>query len=196
MVEDDSPRVAPAPAIDPATAKSRLDRAMAAIRALNLDDALAILADVEETLRFSRDPGLRVEWARCLNGLGFIELMDAKETRRNAGSGADEQVLREFQRALRHALARFDQALAIQSDETYRKFVLGNKAYALALLGRTDDARATLVSLFASDDRALYEGQIVDTQVLRVPEDEGVSRLLQEVWQDRAVYNAQSDDDG
>ncbi|HBC09273.1 MAG TPA: hypothetical protein DC046_17075, partial [Rhodospirillaceae bacterium] len=102
--------------------------------------ALADFAAVEAALRFSRDPAARVQWARSLNGLGFIDLMDAKAARATVLE-LDEEAEQGIRWGLKQALARFDQSLAIQGDPAYRADAAGNRAYALALLDRTDDAR-------------------------------------------------------
>lgn len=170
-----------APAMPTETAKSLVDHAMAAVAAGNLDGALATFAEVEAALRFTPDPAGRVQWARCLNGLGFIDLLDAKETRR-AASPDDADAGNAFVRGLRHALARFEQALAIQADEAYRASVTGNKAYALALLGETGKARPLLEGLFRDHGWEAYRGQLDDTRRQPVPEDAAVIGLINEAW--------------
>lgn len=169
------------PAMPPETAKSLVDQAMAAVASGNLDGALATFAEVEAALRFTPDPAGRVQWARCLNGLGFIDLMDAKEARR-AGPADDADTGQAFVRGLRHALARFEQALAIQSDATYRASVTGNKAYALALLGETAKARPLLDALFRDLGWDAYRGQLDDARRQSVPEDAAIISLLNDVW--------------
>ena len=169
------------PAMPPETAKSLVDHAMAAVAAGNLDGALATFAEVEAALRFTPDPAGRVQWARCLNGLGFIDLMDAQEARREAAPD-DAEAGKAFVRGLRHALARFEQALAIQANDTCRASVTGNKAYALALLGEAEKARPLLEDLFRDHGSDAYRGQLDDTRRHAVPEDAAVISLLNDVW--------------
>jgi tetratricopeptide (TPR) repeat protein len=174
-----------APELTPDAAERRIDRGMALAERMDLDGALADFAAVEAALRFSRDPAARVQWARSLNGLGFIDLMDAK-TARAAVSELDEETERAVRWGLKQALARFDQALAIQGEPTYRTYAAGNRAYALALLGRADDAREAFRRLFAAGGRAAYDGQVRDTERHPIPEDRAVRRLIDEIWEEIA----------
>ena len=170
-----------APELTPDAAERRIDRGMALAERMDLDRALADFAAVEAALRFSRDPAARVQWARALNGLGFIDLMDVKAARA-AVSEMDEETERAVRWGLKQALARFDQALAIQAEPTYRTYAAGNRAYALALLGRTNDAREAFHRLFAEGGRGAYDGQVRDTERHPVPEDRAVRRLIDDVW--------------
>lgn len=169
------------PDLTPAAAERHVDRGMALADRMDMDGALADFVAVEAALRFSRDPAARVQWARSLNGLGFVDLMDAKAARA-AISELDEEAERAVRWGLKQALARFDQSLAIQAEPTYRAYAAGNRAYALALLDRTDDAREAFRRLFAEGGRAAYDGQVRDTERHPVPEDRAVRRLIDDVW--------------
>ncbi|MAO54684.1 MAG: hypothetical protein CMM61_03175 [Rhodospirillaceae bacterium] len=164
----------------------RIDAAMSRLAVLDLDGALAILTEVEETLRFPREPAARVQWARCLNGLGFIELMDAKQMRATRESGAQDgtEPDYEFQFGLKRAIARFEQALASQTVPKFRSYVEGNKAYVLALLGQTGAAETLLRRLFKDGGRDFYDGQVRDTERNPIPEDRAVRRLLDDLWEE------------
>ncbi len=167
--------------LDAAEVGAEVDRVMGLIRDMALDLALGELSELEPALRFSKDTALRVQWARCLNGLGFIELMDAKQER-PAEPVLDAAAQAAFHRDLHRALAHFEQALAIQGDPAYRIYPLGNKAYALALLGRLAEARPVLQRLFADEGRPFVDGQLEDTRRRTVPEDAAVVRQINEVW--------------
>lgn len=169
------------PPLTPDAAERRIDRGMALAERMDLDGALADFAAVEAALRFSHDPAARVQWARSLNGRGFIDLMDAK-TARAAVSELDEETDRAVRWGLKQALARFEQSLAIQTEPVYRAYAAGNRAYALALLGRTNDAREAFRRLFAEGGRDTYDGQVRDTERHPVPEDRAVRRLIDDVW--------------
>ncbi|PIW26977.1 MAG: hypothetical protein COW30_12320 [Rhodospirillales bacterium CG15_BIG_FIL_POST_REV_8_21_14_020_66_15] len=171
------------PELTPEVAERQVDRGMARAARMDLDGALADFVTVETALRFSADPAARVQWARALNGLGFIELMDSKESRA-AVEDLDEAAERAYRWGLKQALARFDHALAIQADPRYRGYVEGNKAYALALLGQEGAARDMLRRLFAAGGRAAYDGQMRDTERHPIPEDRAVRRLLDEMWRE------------
>ena len=67
--------------LTPAAAERQVDRGMTLAERMDLDGALADFTAVEAALRFSPDPAARVQWARSLNGLGFIDMMDAKAAR-------------------------------------------------------------------------------------------------------------------
>lgn len=169
------------PTLTPDAAERQVDRGMAMAARMDLDGALADFAAVEAALRFSRDPAARVQWARALNGLGFIDLMDAKAAR-DAVSELDAEAEQAFRWGLKQALARFEQALAVQTDVRFRAYASGNRAYALALLDRTDDARKAFQRLFAEGGRAAYDGQVRDTERRPIPEDRAVCGLLEDVW--------------
>lgn len=167
--------------LTPAAAERQVDRGMTLAERMDLDGALADFTAVEAALRFSPDPAARVQWARSLNGLGFIDMMDAKAARAAVPElGADAE--QAFRWGLKQALARFDQSLAIQGEPTYRTYAAGNRAYALALLDRTDDAREAFRRLFAEGARAAYDGQVRDTERHPIPEDRAVRRLIDDVW--------------
>lgn len=174
-----------APELTPEAAERHLDRGMVLADRMDLDGALADFAAVEAALRFSHEPAARVQWARSLNGLGFIDLMDAK-TARAAVSELDQETERAVRWGLKQALARFDQSLAIQGEPAYRADAAGNRAYALALLGRTNDAREAFRRLFTEGGRDAYDGQVRDTERHSVPEDRAVRRLIDEIWEEIA----------
>ncbi len=174
-----------APELTPDAAERRVDRGMALAERMDLDRALADFAAVEAALRFSRNPAARVQWARSLNGLGFIDLMDAK-TARAAVLELDEETDRAVRWGLKQALARFEQSLAVQAEPVYRAYAAGNRAYALALLGRTNDAREAFHRLFTEGGRGAYDGQVRDTERHPIPEDRAVRRLIDEIWEEIA----------
>jgi len=169
--------------LTPDAAERQVDRGMALSGRMDLDGALADFTAVEAALRFSPDPAARVQWARALNGLGFIDLMDAKAAR-DAVSELNADAERAIRWGLKQALARFEQALAVQTDVRYRAYAAGNRAYALALLDRTDDAREAFRRLFAEGGRAAYDGQVRDTERHPIPEDRAVRRLIDDVWRE------------
>ncbi|MEK9671014.1 MAG: hypothetical protein VW268_00735 [Rhodospirillaceae bacterium] len=154
---------------------------MSLIGASDFDGSLGILAGIQPAVRFAADPATRVQWTRALNGLGFIEFMDAKELRGTAPD-PDNETRRQFLRGVKKAQARFEQALAVQADPAYRRFVEGNKAHCLAFLDRVDNPRSLWAALFRAGGRAAYNGQIKDTQFHAVPEDRAVRRLIDDVW--------------
>ena len=161
-----------------------VDRAMALIQRMDLDGALAELAAVDEAIRYAADPAARVQWGRVLNGLGFIDLMDAKEARA-AVDDLDETAETAFRRGLKFALARFEQALAVQADPQFRRHAECNKAYALALLDRGDAAREMFRALIDTGGRDAYDNQIKDTRQHPIPEDRAVVRMLDEIWEEQ-----------
>jgi tetratricopeptide (TPR) repeat protein len=171
--------------LSPDAARRRVDRAMAMLVQGNLDAALGDFVEVEASLRYTPDPAARIEWARCLNGLGFIDLMDAKEARA-AIANVDDAAEAAFRWGLKQALARFEQALAVQTDARLRAYAAGNRAYALALLGHTNDAREAFRRLFADGGQEAFDGQVRDTEWYPIPEDRAVRRLLDEAWEDAA----------
>lgn len=169
--------------LTPDAAERQVDRGMAMAARMDMDGALADFAAVEAALRFSKDPAARVQWARALNGLGNVDLMDAKKARAGV-SDLDNEAEDAFRWELKQALARFEQALAVQAEPGFRAVVAGNKAYALALLGRTDDARAAFRRLFAEGGREAYDGRVRDTERCSIPEDRAIQRMLNEVWEE------------
>ncbi|MEQ8227941.1 MAG: hypothetical protein RIA64_07635 [Rhodospirillales bacterium] len=172
------------PQMTSAEAQAHVDRAMTMIRRMDLDGALAELAAVDEAIRFAVDPVARVQWGRVLNGLGFIDLMDAKEARA-AVDELDEMAETAFRRGLKFALARFEQALAVQAEPKFRRYAECNKAYALALLGRGDAARELFRTLLGAGGRNAYDEQIKDTRHHPIPEDRAVVRMLDEIWEEQ-----------
>jgi tetratricopeptide (TPR) repeat protein len=171
--------------LDPDAAGRANDIGMACLVRMDLDGGLAQFAAVEAALRYAPDPAARVQWARALNGLGFIELMDAKRLRAGVDE-PDKQTEWAVRWGLKQALARFDQALAIQADPRLRRYADGNKAYTLALLGREQEARDLFRRLFETGGRDAYDGQLEDLNRHPVQEDQAVARLLEDIWSDVA----------
>lgn len=173
------------PDLTPDAAERHIDRGMMLAARMDLDGALAEFAAVEADLRFSSDPAARVQWARSLNGLGLIDLMDAKAARA-AVAEFDQEAEQAFRWGVRQALARFEQALSILVDPRLRAEAAGNKAYALALLDRVGDAEAVIRALFADGGRSAHEEQIQNTERHPIPEDRAVRRMIDDIWQETA----------
>ena len=163
-------------------AERMVARGMAMLLRDDMDGALAEFITVDDALRYTPDPAARVQWARAINGLGFIQLMDAKAQRPEAPD-LDDDAAKKFWWELKKALACFEHALAVQSDGQYRPYVQGNKAYVLALLGRDEQAGALFEDLFRALGREAYQGQVDDTLRQPIPEDQAVRRLLDTAWE-------------
>lgn len=174
---------APAGAMTAAQAQRQVDDGMACIGRSDWEGAMALFVSVEAALRGIADPELRIQFARALNGLGFVHLMQAKAERALVEE-FDDQAEGAFHWGVKQALARFNQALSAQTDARCRSYAEGNKAYALMLMDRVDDATPLLRRLFGEAGRAAYDGMVRDTALHPIPEDRTVLRLLDEIWDD------------
>ncbi|GAB6036531.1 hypothetical protein JCM15519_10900 [Fundidesulfovibrio butyratiphilus] len=120
----------------------------------------------------SNEPSLQTQVAKGYSGLGFEKLLQAKQIWYN-----------EPQR-----LALLDDALKnIEKSMVYirgkdRIGALGNKAYALFLVGRQDEAKPALLRALKRGGKTLFNDKIFDSQCHPVPEDEAFRALLDELW--------------
>ncbi len=110
----------------------------------------------------------------ALNSKGFAILLKAKK----APGNFDQR-----QSQLQTALTHFEQALAhIEVNTESRAIILGNQGYALFLLGRTAESEHALQQALALGGNKLYEGELADSRINPLPEDEAFRALLDRLW--------------
>jgi len=146
------------------------------------DEALAIYDAVEDRFGNSEAPALREQVASARGNRGFTHLTMAKE----AGQKPDGED--EAEALLKNALVDIEGALVDQPDEPMN---LGNRGYALFLLGREDEAEAPLCSALELGGEKLYLGTLDDAKIHPLPQDEAFVALVERLWAE--VQAAQSD---
>jgi hypothetical protein len=83
----------------------------------------------------------------------------------------------------------FAQALTRTPTENHA-MILGNQAYTLFLLDRTAESEPVLTKALTLGGQALYDGELADSHVQPLPEDEGFRILLDRLWQETQVAMA------
>jgi tetratricopeptide (TPR) repeat protein len=134
------------------------------------EDEIKIYDDVLARFGTATEVELREQVAGAENGKGFAQLTIAKQRWTNKA---------ERQLRLQQALECFVRALAVPTD---RAMVLGNQAYALFFLGRSEDAHSALKQAFAEGGVRSRDLELKDTELFTVPEDEGFRSLISKVW--------------
>ncbi len=134
------------------------------------EEAIEVYGEVLARFGTATEPPLREQVGIAETGKGFAQLITAKQRWREDT---------ERRSRLQHALECFDRALNGPID---RPIALGNKAYALFLLGRIDEAREPLRQALADGGVKLKDAEIKDTESFTVHEDEGFRSLISNLW--------------
>ena len=116
--------------------------------------------------------------SNAYNGIGFARLSDGKE---HLMKDNVEQAEANFKQALEY----FDKGLIYLEPESLSGLILGNRAYALALLGDVKLAEDVFVAgLRAPVDggETLYEATLSDFEIHPLPQDEPMKELVERQW--------------
>ena len=138
----------------------------------NFDGALLAFREIVKRVRSLDNKIMNEQFSRAKNGIGFVYIVQAKQLRGAGGGGGG---------LLREAIVNFDESYSGIND---KQLVLGNKGYALFLLGRTKDARIPLLQALTDGGERMYKLEMEDSYIHPVPEDEDFRKLLAELWRE------------
>lgn len=125
--------------------------------------------------RFEHSPSekLQGQVATALNGIGFAQVINAKEI----WSKEEERT-----RLLTESLSLFKQSQEKNPPNDLKAVVLGNVAYALWLLGREAEVEAPLREALTMGGEKIFNGEIEDTKISTVPIDSDFEQLVTRLW--------------
>lgn len=154
-------------------AEARVNQGVALNANGQMEAAIAIYDEVERRYLDSGDEELldKVACAQCNRSFARIKL--AKESLQGDTDGADAQAL------LTTALADATNSL-IQRPKNY--FSLGNKGYALYLLGDEPKAEEAFKLAFKYGDEKFYEVTLEDAEFHPVPKDKAFVGMIKRLW--------------
>lgn len=140
--------------------------------------AMETFDEVVERFSVATEPNVRELVAKARNSIGFELLRMAKqELTLSNGELAKSK--------LHQALGHFDVALTYVEAETLNGMILGNRAYALTLLGDTQQAEIVFAKALrapADSGRALYEATLKDFDIHPVVQDQPMKELVERQW--------------
>jgi len=145
-------------------------------------DTLSAYDAVVERFGGSKEPGLRQWVAKALGNRGFERLIQSKDVGQIQDDAEQARVL------LMEALADVEEALEDQPDEPTR---LGNKAYALFLLGREVEAVAPMRRALELGGEKAFKTELEDASIHSLPQDKAFVALVKRLWAE--IQAAQSD---
>jgi tetratricopeptide (TPR) repeat protein len=115
---------------------------------------------------------IRSQVSNAKNSLGFTLLTRIK---------AQWEMVPDHYESLNKAYTHFREAMTDSGDQP---MVLGNIAYTLFLMGRRDEAEAQLRTALQNGGERLKEGELADTEMHSVPEDEDFRALVVRLWEE------------
>ena len=139
----------------------------------NAAEALATFNEVEKLYGEFNDPALREQIAKARGSRGFARLVLAKEAERkleNAGSIGS---------LLAVALEDTEASLLDLPDS---HIILGNKGYALFLLGQVDKVEAPLRRALELGGEKALKNALEDAKTYPLPQDEAFVVLVNRLW--------------
>ena len=163
-------RDAPEPALREQVAKALFNKGVSLGQLGRRQEEIKAYDELLSRFRDAPEPALREPVAGALNSKGFAQLIKAK-------NGWNEQ---EARTALLHqSLDCFNRALADTSDKS---IVLGNRGYAMFLLGQREEARQSLREALEQGGERLRDAELEDSNIAPVPEDDAFRALIAELW--------------
>ncbi|OEJ68476.1 hypothetical protein BEN30_05965 [Magnetovibrio blakemorei] len=165
-----------------ATQKQAAESLVAKGLALSLagcpEEALATYDAVEARFGGAAELVLREQVAKAQGNRGFTHLTLAKK------AGQTAQGVEQAQGLLMTALADVEAALGVQPDDPIQ---LGNKAYALFLLGRNAEAEAPLRRALELGGEEARKNELDDAKIHPLPQDDAFVALVNRIWDEVQV---------
>lgn len=151
-----------------------------ALKTLNRMDESSVLVD-EMVKRFGNSPvpKLKSQVAFTYNTLGFDLLCKGKAELINKNT-------ENAQLKIYESLANFNNAMNFLQDGKSNGMIIGNRAYALALLGEHQSAESLFAEALRADDfggKELYEATLKDFDIYPVDEDKLMREIVERQWQ-------------
>lgn len=146
---------------------------------LLLDKAIPEFQEVLSRVGTSTLPYLQEQVTDALNGLGFGRLLQAKQIWVN---------IAQRQSKLQEALSLFRKAEASpQSNIESKGIMLGNLAYALWLIGQTEEATDKLKEALMLGGKDIRDAELADTALYPVDSDVSFVALVNKLWDEQLV---------
>lgn len=141
--------------------------------------ALATYGELISRFGEATEAGLREPVVKAMNGLGFAQLCEAKATWQSNPEQAHG--------LLKQALDHFEKAIERLDPERVNGLILGNRAYALALLGDIPTADLLFAKALRAPGgggQALYDGTLTDFTIHPIPEDLPIREMVERLWRE------------
>lgn len=139
-----------------------------------VEKAIESYDEVITRLRTSTLPALQAIFAGAYNSKGFLLLMQAKE----AWNDSERRHV-----LLSEASVLFSYAETIPHvTQSFKAILIGNKAYALWLLGLTEEAVHPLREALQLGGETVRDGELEDVSTHRVSVDAGFETLVNKLW--------------
>lgn len=136
-------------------------------------EAIKVYEEIDRRFGREASPGIREQVSKALNGLGFSQIMLAKE------SWSDEPLRQSW---LLSATPIFERSASMRSSDD-RAVILGNLGYALFLAGQVQAARSPTFECLKLGGQKMLDAQRADAKLHRVePVDTHYEQLLDELW--------------
>lgn len=139
------------------------------------DAAIGTYQEVVQRFGDTQEPAMKAQVAHAYNSIGFDQLCKGKSDLMEDDNVAAKD---KFSKALDY----FDTALSYLEPKEFNGYILGNRAYSLALLGKIKDAESAFaIALRAPLDggKKLHEATISDLDINPVPQDEQFRALIE-----------------
>ncbi len=156
-----------------------VNKGIALSRLDQYDAAVTVYEDVVQRLSQEKETVLLELVGSAQNGIGFAKICKGK-----AALGRTER--ESAQKLFLEALDYLDLSLEQQHPTLLNGLILGNKAYALALLNRTSEAEKIFAQALKSPvngGQNLYNGTLSDFDIHPIPEDQAMRELVERQWQ-------------
>lgn len=144
-----------------------------------LDVVVDSYEELVRRFRMATELELRTAVAHAHNGIGFNLLCKGKRD-------ITENGIAEAEMKFKKALGHFDIALTYLDSNQYNGFILGNRAYSLALLGESKLAEEVFWTALCAPDsggETLYEATLSDFDIYPIVQDTVMRELVERQWQ-------------
>ncbi|QXB55640.1 tetratricopeptide repeat protein [Aeromonas sp. FDAARGOS 1415] len=144
-----------------------------------LDVVVDSYEELVRRFRMATELELRTAVAHAHNGIGFNLLCKGKRD-------ITEHGIAEAEMKFKKALGHFDIALTYLDSNQYNGFILGNRAYSLALLGESKLAEEVFWTALCAPDsggETLYEATLSDFDIYPIVQDTVMRELVERQWQ-------------
>lgn len=167
------------PAIQQLVTRSLLNKGSSFGKLLLLEKAIIDFQDILSRVGTSTLPYLQEHVTDALNGLGFGRLLQAKQIWANTT---------QRQSLLNEALILFKKAeVSPQSNMQSKAIMLGNLAYALWLIGHTEQATNKLKEALQLGGEDIRDAELADTTLHTVDKDTSFVELVNKLWDEQII---------
>jgi len=160
-------------ATDQNIAKALYNKGIALRKAGDTEASIVVYDTVIERYKNSADTALRQRVALALGNRGFARLTMAKKVWQDPEEEGEARTL------LSMALTDIDQSLSELPEHPTQ---LGNRGYALYLMGNETDAEAALQQALVFGKEEARDVELADAKIHPLPQDEAFVALVNRLW--------------